>query len=385
MRTLGRVLLGIVVLAVAVGPTSAQTGTLPSTPVPVGVSYQPGLPSGPPPPLPYDGRTQAWQMPAPGTPPVGGMGAPLQLGPPMVGVAPLPPPPPPPPSLPPPPPPPPNLWAGPAGWNPVRAEPPGFFIDAGIDILGPEVSNHLSGTVPLPSGGSTTVALPGARLDWTAMPSFDIGYRLPEGLGAFSFGYRFLAAEGRESSAGFDGTDELRSRLNINIFDFDYRTIVYEPLPRLEVQGCVGIRLGTSYYDSELTGALTDTRESNYYVGAGPHAAIDLNRRIPLVPGLAFVGKIDGAVLVGDDKQRFLTTEFDPSGNGTQFEIEQRRTVTSEMLAIEAGLGYRPPDLECLRLSTGYRYEQWWNMGRSGGSGIDLTTNGFFLRVEYGF
>jgi hypothetical protein len=384
MRTLGRLLVGVAVLAVAAGTSLAQTGTLPSAPVPVVVPYQPGQP--PPPPLPFDGRTQSWQMPAPGgSPPVGGIGAPLQLGAPQSGLAPLPPLPPPPPSPPLPPPPPPNLWAGPAGWNPVHPEPPGWFLDASIDILGPAVGNRLTGTVPLPSGGTATVALPGARLDWTAMPSFDIGYRLPDGVGAFTLGYRFLASEGKEFPLGPDGTDELRSRLNINIFDLDYRTTIFEPLPRLQVQGIIGARLGTSFYDTQLSGAATDTHETNYYVAAGPHAAIDLNRRIPLVPGLALVAKIDGAILVGDDEQRFSTTTFDAFGNGTSSELTYRHTVTSEMLAIEAGLSYRFPDLDCLRLSTGYRYEQWWDMGRSNGSATDLTTNGFFLRLEYGF
>jgi hypothetical protein len=379
MRTLIRGLLGLTLLTLSVSQTVAQTGALPVTPIPVVTQNPSGnLPASPPMPMPYDSRNQVYQMPTNGNPPVG-MGAPVQLGQPQGGII-APPPPPPPVVVAPPPPA--NPWA-PTTWTPV-CRPPGFYVDADIDIMSVQVSNHLNGVVPLPSG-NTTVALPGTHLDWTAMPTLALGYRLPDGLGAFALSYRFLDTDGHDFSQGFDGTDELHSRLSINIIDLDYRSNVYEPFPRLEVQGILGVRVGTTFYDTQLTGAMTDTHESNYYVGAGPHAAIDLNRRLPLVPGLALLGKIDGAVLVGNDNQRYSTLGFDAFGNGTDYEISYRRTVTSEMLAIEAGLSYRPPDLEALRFSTGYRYEQWWNMGRSNGSGTDLTTNGFFIRVEYGF
>jgi hypothetical protein len=377
MCTLIRGLLGFTLLTLTVSQAVAQTGTLPVTPIPVGTQNPSGsLPAGPPMPMPFDPRNQVYQMPINGNPPVG-LGAPVQLGQPQGGIVPPPPPPPPVVVAPPPPA---NPWA-PATWTPV-CRPAGFYIDAGIDIMSVDVSNHLSGTVPLPSG-NTTVALPGTHLDWTAMPTLALGYRLPDGLGAFALSYRFIVSEGHDSLDRFDGTDELRSRLSINIIDLDYRSNVYEPFPRLEVQGILGARIGISYYDTQLMGAITDDHESNYYVGAGPHAAVELNRRLPLVPGLALTGKIDGAVLVGNDNQRFSTLAFDAFNNGNVYEMSYRRTDTSEMLAIEAGLSYRPPDLEALRFSTGYRYEQWWNMGRGGSA--DLTTNGFFIRVEYGF
>jgi hypothetical protein len=46
---------------------------------------------------------------------------------------------------------------------------------------------------------------------------------------------------------------------------------------------------------------------------------------------------------------------------------------------------YRPRYLENIRLSGGYTFEQWWNLGKLGDSRGELTIQGFFLRGELDF
>ncbi len=49
---------------------------------------------------------------------------------------------------------------------------------------------------------------------------------------------------------------------------------------------------------------------------------------------------------------------------------------------LQAGFRYTPARMDFLHITTGYEFEQWWNIGRLGASRGDLTGQGIFLRGE---
>src|SRR5579884_835752 len=354
----------------------------------LGVAARGQSPGAPPPPVPVlppavPGPQPTLGPPVPNSP--GGVSVQVQpVPPPVLGPAPGSVPPPPPPG----PPPGPSPFAPPDpgrnGWGPFgpcsNQDP--FFAAVDLDVVGPSVVNHLRGTVTHADGTQTNVAVPRNDLDWTVMPRFEIGYRLPDSLGAFAFSYRFLADEGNGHDAAGDA---LRSRLNVNVFDFDYLTSPYEPLPRWELKWRVGIRLTTNYYDDRgLAADGTGQRESNYFIGAGPHGGLDVARNLPILPGFALVGKVDGAVLVGQTRQRYADTFAADGGTLETDEVTHRLTRSVEMVTLEAGVRYTPPGMEYLRFSAGYQFEHWWALGQNGAN-LQLNTNGAFLRAEIDF
>src|SRR5262249_25732060 len=148
------------------------------------------------------------------------------------------------------------------------------------------------------------LSIPTTKLPWTASPIFEVGYRLPDSLGFFAGNYRFVVAEGTETRT-IDGMPfDLRTRLNLNQFDLDYGSSPYSPEPRYILVWRFGLRVADAFYDSRASNPALTQQGSNDFVGAGPHARLDLERQLPLVPGLSLFGRLDGAVLVGQIHQR---------------------------------------------------------------------------------
>ncbi len=350
-------------------PTAfGQTG-LPPVPVPV-------LPADPAPPI--IGRPQPLPGPA---------GPPTQLPNATVITPPIGSPPPP---LTPPPPSAPPLYAphdpGPNGWGPYSGPSPDpmFILNAELQVLVPHIRNQLTDTVNLPDGSAVTVAPPGASVRATVSPEFEIGYRLPECLGQFTLGFRFLASDG--STTLNDGlSSNVKTRLDMNIVDFDYSSAYYSPIPRWDMKWWLGVRYATAFWDNHQTNAFTDITSSNYFNGAGPHAALEVQRHIGPLPAFAVFAKLDGAVLIGPIRQRFRQTQFDPFGNPEEGETDERLTQSVPMIDVRVGLSYTPPQLEHLKFSVGYQFEQWWNLGQLGDSRGEVSSNGGFLRAEWDF
>jgi hypothetical protein len=275
------------------------------------------------------------------------------------------------------------------GWGPYGAasSPASIFVDAEIEFLGPAVKNRLFNTVPSPdgSGGTDTVHAPSVDLPWTASPKIEVGYRLPDCVGAFAVSYRFLATQAT-TNITIDGTGFTNeSRLNVNIFDFDYITPQYEFVPRWEQQFRIGIRMANFFYDSRFFNSDFFQKTSNNYLGAGPHASIDLTRRIVVLPGLSFFTTLDGAVLIGQIRQHFNEQLVDAFGNTVAAETPVRGQQAVPGLNLQAGLSYTPPSMESFHVRVGYQFERYWDVGRLNGSNLELTTQGAFLRGELDF
>lgn len=304
--------------------------------------------------------------PVPVPPPQPALGAPVPA--PFPAPAPLPPPPPPP-NAPPFPP-------APAGGS---LAPPGSgpFFDVELDFLKPHLKNQLSGTVTFPNGATDTYQTPAVSLPWTVAPRFEFGYNFGDDFGSLSAAYRFLVSQGDGTVSDARGTFDVRSRLTLDQFDFDYTSGRFSPAPFLDLKYRIGARLADVYFDDRADDGVLEQMASNNFIGAGPHFALDADRRIGLVPGLALFGRADAAVLIGEIQQR-----FSEGLDGTTFfgDGEQRRTETVPTLTLQTGLTYTPPRIDFLHFTAGYQFEQWWNIGRLGASRGELTDQGFFLR-----
>lgn len=324
--------------------------------------------------------------PVPVLPPVTASPTPAPtLGAPYPIAAPTPGPPQPTPYLAPPPPPPPpsgELFPGAGGGGVCPPADSGFFFDVELEFLKPHLSQNLTGTVTFPGGTRTTFRTPQTGLDWTVAPRFEVGYNFGDDFGSLSAAYRFLVSDGQATENIGGGQANVRTRLSLDQFDFDYTSGRFSPGPFWDLKWRVGTRLADVYFDDTADDGFFQVHGSSNFIGAGPHFGLDAERRIGLVPGLALFGRADGAVLVGELQQRFHAgadgTDF--AGNSTT-----RRTQTVPMLDLQAGLSYTPPRMDFLHFTAGYMFEQWWNLGRSGASRGDLTDQGVFLRGEFDY
>jgi len=270
------------------------------------------------------------------------------------------------------------------------APPPGWFTNLEIDLIGPHISNQLSGSVAV-AGITDQVQLPTAPLDWVGSPRIEIGYRMAEGLGEFIFAYRSVVSSGKAIAVDFEGPGNdgfIRSRLNMNIFDLVYASRECSVAPLWDLNWKLGARIAGVYFDSRATGVFLQQGESSNFVGAGPIAGFEIARRFEAVPGTAAFGRMEGAALVGRVQQSFVETVDFTSVGGSLLggAANNNSTQVVPVLAFQIGMSYAPPwDGRWTRFSVGYEFQQYWNIGQSGGSRADLQTNGVFFRAEFGF
>jgi Legionella pneumophila major outer membrane protein precursor len=265
---------------------------------------------------------------------------------------------------------------------------PGLFGALEADIVKPHLSSHLSGPAFFGDGSFDTVQLPTARLDWTVAPRFELGYRMADGCGEFVISYRFLDAEGRADVPNFDPFADnadglLKTRLSMNVFDFDYGTPEIPLGSNFDLKARVGVRLADVYFDSTGFGDVTWQRASNQFVGAGPHAALDGWYRFRQL-GFGVFARVEGAVPVGEVHQRFEELFVFNDGSAFASFGSQRGTRWVPTINAQLGVGWAPPGTR-LRFSAGYEYEQWWYVGHVGGSRAQLFDQGAFLRGEISF
>jgi hypothetical protein len=375
---MGKICKWTVVAALAVCPLTAQaqdaSPALPLAPVPVVPSSPPA--NSPPELVPPPAAAQT-PAPAPSPLPPPGPG-PVYVPPPGPGYVPLPPPP--------------LVYPYPEPRRPWLDQPPaplpGFVFNLDFDLVGVHIRNHLQAPVVTDSSGTAyLVQLPGASLDWTGSPRFELGYRFPQGCGEFLISYRFLGTEGRDTLAGFDldGSDvPLHSRLNMNVVDLDYATPEFSPIAHWKAQGRIGARIATVYFDSLANGYYIDAESSNNYVGGGPHFGLDAWRLLD-VPGLAFFTRLDGAVLFGRVHQSYELDYVNPDGSVSGGATDVNHTQTVPILSFLAGLSWTPCRYHWSRYSLGYVIEQWWDVGHAGASNADLISQGLFIRAEFTF
>jgi hypothetical protein len=362
-------------LAQELPPAPTPVPNAPGTPISPGapITAGPSSPVAPPQPVPAG--------------PLGGPYAPVQPG-----------------FIPPPPPPPPGYFVNPypdANGRLLRGDPlleippnrpPGWFGGIEADLVWPHIKNRVTGSVMI-DDFIDTLHLPTASLDFTGSPKIILGYRLPPGFGEFTASYRSIVTEGTRNVEDLEplGDSFLKSRLNVNAVDLDYGTqeipLSFDSRPALwDFKFDVGARIAGVYFDSTSQGVIFHEHTSNNFFGAGPHVALQLQRHLADYPGISLFARIETAVVIGRIHQVFQeSASFDgtPIFGGSNSQSGDRAV---PVLGFQAGASWTPVhNWRWLQFSGGYTFEQWWDVGKVGGSSADLTSQGIFLRTELHF
>jgi hypothetical protein len=256
----------------------------------------------------------------------------------------------------------------------------GWFASVDVDLLAAHIHSELN--APVTAGAHVgAVSLPTASLGWTAAPRFELGYRFGQGLGEFIVAYRFVSSNGSATIPAFDPAGNpaaLQSRFSMNVIDLDYASQENSLLPNWDMKWRAGVRLAGLFFDSEAASPLLQQHESNDFMGAGPHASLELWR--PIVDRrLGFYCRLDGAGVFGNVVQNFDET----IGGAVPVSGSTRQTqfMPTTMLNVQAGLTWTPTD--SWRFSAGYTYEHWWDATYDGNSRGDIWTQGIFFRCEW--
>jgi hypothetical protein len=251
--------------------------------------------------------------------------------------------------------------------------PTAWLVNFDLDIIKPQVKNQIAVTPGIPVVFNYDDLL-SSSLDWTVAPRLEVGYRLPDGQGAFLFGYRYLASEGNETAPGID----VRSRLSTSTFDFLYQTERVRPFDNWYFHARIGARILSSFYDTRnVDGALTQSASSTFF-GGGILGAFDVEYAFDSIQGLALYGNAEGAVVLGEVEQNFHGHLGGFSESATQ-----RGTQAAQMIAFQAGLSYAPPQMPNLRLRAAYQYENWFNVGKLHNSNLEISGHSLLLRAEF--
>jgi hypothetical protein len=299
-----------------------------------------------------------------------------------------------------------DTWAQPAHPDHLLEEPTlppaGWYFSVEAAAVGASVKDHISGPVTVSPDETDNIISLRTRLNWTVSPRFELGYRLPKGYGEFLASYSFLTTDGTGPVPSSQGTFQVKNRLSINTFDFDYanRNIVLTLSPRVQVRWKVGIEAATYFYDSQAkivnpadafdagpTSTLTQYVATRS-VGAGPHAGLEFWYRLP-VPGLSVYAQGDAASMYMHQDQTFTETVVAPDGAAT-LSGSNRMSQSQGMgvLGAQAGLHWSPPGRPWTSFFLGYQWHYYEQLGRQTGatpSNSAILVQGFFLRGEFSF
>lgn len=280
----------------------------------------------------------------------------------------------------------PTPYVAPLGSDRRASMAPGFYGSLEIDLVFPQLHGWLSGPVNV-MGFQETVNLSSAGLDATGSPRVEVGYRLGDGMGAVAISYRSVVSQGGTNVANFDvfGQGYLQTRLNLNVVDIDYVSEAFNIAPFWDIGFRGGIRGAACYFDNQITGSFAQQQATNNFLGAGPHASIELGRALDMVPGLAVTAKLDGALLFGNISQSFEETlNFADGSVGGSNRYNSGAFVPT--VTFNIGFSYTPPGApKWARFGFGYQYEYWWDLGTRGDSQGDFSGNALYFRGEFNF
>jgi hypothetical protein len=230
--------------------------------------------------------------------------------------------------------------------------------------------------------------VPEATLHWTVSPFVEVGRVLPDDLGLFALGYRFLTSTGSSTVIGPDGgTANVHSQIDFNVLDFDYGIPTIHFAPHWDYSWRLGFRLAQAYFDSTLTEPSLSLRATDWFLGGGIHARFDLRREYCFLPGLSSFIRLEGSALIGQIHQHFYETLNNPDGTSTSATTYLHGTQTVPIFSFQAGLSYSPPSWQHFQLSVGFQAEEWYHLGRFSGTDSrgDFYSNGVFLRAGFDY
>jgi hypothetical protein len=305
----------------------------------------------------------------------------------------------------------------PAGWprlefprpDPLLDRPnaaqPGPFANVETSVEWLHLRNQLGGPVLNPfTGNADVVKFPGNRLDAAISPRVELGYRLPDGWGALSVGYRYLGSRGHdEVTTGpedeFQGTADQVGRLDYSILDFEYSSREFSLGPVCNMRWGVGARMMFLFFDSRIRfldpgadpGSVLTQSESSFTTAWGGFAFLDLERQIG-DSGLAVFGRVEFTDFFARSRQNYAeTVAGNPGGPSQLLQTTVSGSVGVSVARGVAGLSYTVPRWNYSRFMIGYEYETFFQIGRlTPISGIvdtrgQLDAQGLFLRGEVNF
>jgi hypothetical protein len=256
--------------------------------------------------------------------------------------------------------------------------PPGWFAALEVDVVGAHIKNQLISAIPIgPLGDQVRVQQP--ALDWTGTPRLDLCYRLAQGSGELLASYRNLTTSGSE----LFGSQDLHSRLNLNVIDLDYGGREYSLLPKWDMKWLAGVRMANVFFDARSTTASLEQKTSDYWYGAGPHVRLDLTSH-PENLGLSLFARVDAAYLLfGEVSQAFeeVVTTSPGSQSGAAYRETHNQPVP--VVGFQAGLDWRSPWNPDLSFAAGYTLERWFVVADVQQSHGDVTIQGVFVRAAY--
>jgi hypothetical protein len=158
----------------------------------------------------------------------------------------------------------------------------------------------------------------------------------------------------------------------MNYTDLDYLSREFTPWANCVMKWRAGVRIAESFTTTSVSQSFAQaaagsgvlfSQASNATFGAGPHFAVELERRFTW-SGFSFVGMVDIADNYGIIRQRFtaVTTTLTPAGvpdSGVQIDNFQNQII---MLTAQVGLAWQPPRLPNAQLFLGYIDQTWWNV-----------------------
>ncbi|MFO0808199.1 MAG: Lpg1974 family pore-forming outer membrane protein [Gemmataceae bacterium] len=263
---------------------------------------------------------------------------------------------------------------------------PGLYGGIDFSLVVPHVSNDLRGTVFVPPIFVDQLRVPSAGLDGTLSPKFTLGYRLPSDWGAVAITYRNLASEGQDVVGGLDplGDSTLFSRLDVNEVGIHYSSSEHPIGALWGIRWEVGARFSSIYFDSQAFGLILGQHTTNHFVGAGPQLALDVTRELPGT-GLALFARGDFADMIGRINQQFSERVGDPAAPIGVGYLSQSGNQAVPYLGLQLGVSWLSHPTGRYRITAGYQFDQWWNVGKVKDSRADVQANGLFLRSEINF
>ncbi len=265
--------------------------------------------------------------------------------------------------------------------------PVGWYAAVEVTAANPRVSNRQQSDNLLSGSFASPVSVPSSPLGWTAMPMLTVGYRRAEGVGDLSVSYRYLYSQGNSSIpsiGGGSGTGS--SRLQMNVVDLDYSLADLFPndlwlVPR-QIRLTGGVRVaGIDNKSSASGGTILGQSASNTFVGAGPRVAIESMYPISSSHWAVF-SRLDAAGVIGVDRQTFSQSTGGVSASATS----SPSTIGVPVVGVRTGVNWLPEwGSGNVKMSAGYQWERWFDLGTSTSSFNELTIQGPFLRGEVAF
>ncbi len=142
------------------------------------------------------------------------------------------------------------------------------------------------------------------------------------------------------------------------------------------------------FFDSRGAGAqILSERVTNNFIGGGMHGTVDITKPLPRWPALALYCRLEASGLIGNLSQSFAQTQLVPGvGTASGSARIQSLSVGVPVIDVYAGMSYVPRFFnDALRMTGGYRMQQWWYLGQTSSSEAGLFLQGFFVRGEFGY